>query len=214
MEIDYDPTAYIEGKVQRTLRKIKNKLPSFVYSKIYPTGSSPGKFYGTAELHKVPNNSTVEHLQLRPIISNIGTATYDLAKYLAQLLKLLSESQYTIKNCKTFTKRLKKMRIPPGYKMVSFNVVSLFTNVPLDETIDIIIKRIYDKKEINTDIPKKEMRELLYLCTKNAHFTLNNKTYLQVDGVAMGSPLGLVLANIFMAELERNIIPTLFNDIL
>ena len=41
------------------------------------------------------------------------------------------------------------------------------TSVPLDETIDIIIKRIYDKKEINTDIPKKEMRELLFLCTKN-----------------------------------------------
>ena len=44
-EIDHDPTAYIEEKVQRTLRKIKNKLPSFVYSKIYPTVSSPGKFY-------------------------------------------------------------------------------------------------------------------------------------------------------------------------
>ena len=106
------------------------------------------------------------------------------------------------------------MRIPPEYKMVSFDVVSLFTNVTLDETIDIIIKYIYDKKETNTDIPKKEMRELLYLCTKNAHFTLNNKTYFQVDGVAMGSPLGPVLVNIFMIELERNIIPTLFNDIL
>ena len=35
-ELDHDPTAYVEGKVQRTLRKIKNKLPSFVYSKIYP----------------------------------------------------------------------------------------------------------------------------------------------------------------------------------
>ena len=44
-------------------------------------------------------------------------------------------------------------------------------NVPLDETIGIIIKRIYDKKEINTGIPKKEMRELLYLCTKS--FTLS-----------------------------------------
>ena len=106
------------------------------------------------------------------------------------------------------------MRIPPEYKMVWFDVVSLFTNVPLDEIIDIIIKRIYDKKEINTDVPKKEMRELLYLCTKNAHFTLNNKTYLQVDGVAMGSPLGPVLANIFMVGLERNIIYTLSNDIL
>ena len=82
-EIDHYPTAYIEEKVQRTLRKIKSKLPSFVYSKIYPTGSSAGKFYGTAKLHKVSNNSTVEHLPLRPIISNIGTVTYDLTKYLA-----------------------------------------------------------------------------------------------------------------------------------
>ena len=55
------------------------------------------------------------------------------------------------------------MTIPPEYKMVSFDVVSFFTYVSLDETIDIIIKRIYDKKEINTDIPKKEMRELLSL---------------------------------------------------
>ena len=58
------------------------------------------------------------------------------------------------------------------------------------------------------------MRELLYLCTKNAHFTLNIKTYLQVDGVAMGLPLGPVLANIFMVEFKRNKIPTLSNDIL
>ena len=106
------------------------------------------------------------------------------------------------------------MWIHPEYKMVSFDVVSLFTNVALDETIDIIFKRIYDKKEINTDIPEKEMRGLLYLCTKNAHFTLNNKTYLQVDGVPMGSPLVPVLANIFMVDLKRNILTTLSNDIL
>ena len=75
-----------------------------------------------------------------------------------------------------------------------------------------IIKRIYDKNEINTNILKQEMKELLYLCSKNAHFTLNSKTYLQVDGVAMGSPRGPVLANIFMIELEQNI-PTLSKDI-
>ena len=56
------------------------------------------------------------------------------------------------------------------------------------------------------------MRELLYLCTKNPHLTFNNKTYLQSDGVVMGSPLGPVLANIFKVELEQNIIPTLSND--
>ena len=97
--------AYIEGKVRRILRKLKNKLPSFVYSKVYPTGPWPKKFYKTAKLLKVSNNSAVEPLPLRPIISNIGAETYDLAKYLVQLLKPLNESQYTIKISKTFTKK-------------------------------------------------------------------------------------------------------------
>ena len=57
------------------------------------------------------------------------------------------------------------------------------------------------------------MRELLYLFTKYSHFTLDNKSYIQVDGVPMDSPLGPVLANILMVELERNLIPTLSNDI-
>ena len=92
--------------------------------------------------------------------------------------------------------------------MVSFDVASLFTNVPLEETIEIILKRIYINKEITTDMPKQEMKELLILFTKNVHFTFNNETYIQVDGVEMGSPLGPVLANIFKVELETSAIPT------
>ena len=213
IQVDKDPTASIERKVQRTLRKIKDKIPALLYSKIYPTGSSPGRFYGTAKLHKVKDNGTVEDLPLRTIISNIRTATYELAKYLAQILKPLDQSQYTIKSSKSFIKTLKKQSIPPGYQMLPFDVVSLFTKVLLEETINIIIKRIFNKNKINTKIPKQEMKELLYLCTKNAHFTLNSKKYVQVDGVAMGFPLGPVLANIFTVELEQNIIPTLYKDI-
>ena len=55
------------------------------------------------------------------------------------------------------------------------------------------------------------MKELLFLCTKNVHFTFNNQIYIQLDDVAMGSPLGPVLANIFMVELETSVIPNL-ND--
>ena len=81
LQVDKDPTASIERKVQETLSKIKGKIPSLLYSKIYPIGSSPGRFYGTAK--------NCRRLPLRPIISNIGTATYELAKYLAQILKPL-----------------------------------------------------------------------------------------------------------------------------
>ena len=61
---------------------------------------------------------------------------------------------------------------------MSFDVALLFTNVPLEETIEIILKRIYVNKEITNDIPKREMKELLILCTKNVHLTFNNETYI------------------------------------
>ena len=121
-----------------------------------------------------------------PIISNIRKSTYELTKYLAHILKPLGQSQYTIKSSKLFIKRLKKQKIPPGYQLVSFDVVSLFTNVSLKETINMLIKRIYDKNETDTNMAKQEMKELLYLCTKNEHFTLISNTYVQIDGVAMG----------------------------
>ena len=60
-------------------------MAPFVCCKTYPNKSSSRKFYGTVKLHKVPNNGSFEQLPIRPIISNIRTGTYDLAKYLAQV---------------------------------------------------------------------------------------------------------------------------------
>ena len=98
---------------------------------------------------------------------------------------------------------------PDDYKLISFDVTSLFTNVPLDYTINIILKRIYDQRELETKISRKEMKDLLLLCTKNVHFFYDNKLYSQKDGVAMGSPLGPVIAWIFTVDFERNVIPKL-----
>ena len=94
--------------------------------------------------------------------------------------------------------------------MLSFDVEWLFTNVPLDRTIDIILKRIYDHKELETPITRCEMKEMLTLCTKNVHFTYNRKIFVQTDGVAMGSPLGPVFADIFMIELEKTLLPDIY----
>ena len=57
------------------------------------------------------------------------------------------------------------------------------------------------------------MKELLYLCTKNVHFSFGNNIYIQNDGVAIGSPLGNLLANIFMTELQCSVIPGLVNKL-
>ena len=78
--------------------------------------------------------------------------------------------------------------------VISFDVTSLFTNVPLDFTFDVILKRTYDENEVNTNMPKQQMRDLLLLCTKSVHLSFNGDVYTQADSVAMGSPLGPVLA--------------------
>ena len=93
--------------------------------------------------------------------------------------------------------------------MVSFDVKLLFTNVPLEKTIKITLDRIYERKETSTSIRKKEMKQLLTLCTKNVHFTYDNTVYQQNSGVAIGSPLGPILSGIFMVELGNSLVLTL-----
>ena len=93
--------------------------------------------------------------------------------------------------------------------MVSFDVPSLFTNVPLDYTIDVLLPLIYTQREIETNIRKKELKDLLILCTKNVHFFFNEQFYLLKHVIAMGLPLGPIIADIFLVELERNLLPML-----
>ena len=134
---------------------------------------------------------------------------YQLAHYLEKVLALLSRSQYTAESSNKFVNVIKEQVIPSSYKLVSINVKSLFTNVPLDRTIDIILNRIYNKHEIKTNIGRKEMKDLTTIYTKNVPFTFYNDIYQQRDGVEMGSLLGPVLAGIIMVELENSIVPKL-----
>ena len=76
-------------------------------------------------------------------------------------------------------------------------------------TIDIILRKVYDKNKIVTNIPSSTLKEFLYLCTKHVHFKFNGEIYIQCDGAVMGSPLGPLFANSFMISLEENILPKL-----
>ena len=139
-----DPNMSLERKVERTLRKIKHKFEENEYKKLYPTDSIPRLFYGTPKVYKLQEQQQqkrLEELTMRPMISNIGTATYDTAKYLNKLLTPLSKSDYNILNREDLIRRLREETIPAGYKIISFDVKNLFTNAPLDKTIDFILKR-------------------------------------------------------------------------
>ena len=96
--------------------------------------------------------------------------------------------------------------ISDEYTFVSFDVESLFANVPLKKTIEIILNRVYNEKKIS--LSKRLLKTLLLdVCTKTA-FSFNKKLNEQIDGASMGSPLGLLMVNVIMTELERVVVRT------
>ena len=87
--------------------------------------------------------------------------------------------------------------------MTSFDIDSLFTNLPLDETIEICVKKLFKSKKNVKGMNKKQFKTLLEFATKKSFFLFNGKFYVQTDGVAMGSPLGPTLANVFLCHWEE-----------
>ena len=144
------------------------------------------------------------NIPLRPILSAIGTHNYSLAKYLTDIIKPVSNSknQYSAKDTFDFISRISNAEDANKY-MVSFDVESLFNNVPLIEVIDICVARLYHTQEYTPPkLPEEVFKSLLQMVTSDTYFLFNGDLYKQLDGVAMGSPLGPVLANTFLAHLE------------
>lgn len=92
--------------------------------------------------------------------------------------------------------------------LASLDVTSLFTHVPVHETIEIILNNVYNHEVLPPPrIPKTIMKTLLITCTTETPFTnINGDLYLQTDGVSMGSPLGPLFANFYMANLENKVL--------
>ena len=87
--------------------------------------------------------------------------------------------------------------------MGSLYIDSLFTNIPFEETIKIYTKNLLKNSDIAHDLKKSEFKDL-YLATNESYFIFNKILYTQIDGVAMGFPLGPSVANAFLAHLEQN----------
>ena len=153
--------------------------------------------YGLAKVHKQLVNICPP---FRPILSAIGTPTYNIAKFLVPILKPLTTNDYTLKDTFEFSRDILNQN--PNLFMASLDVDSLFTNIPLDETINIIIEKLFSENETVHNLNKDQFKCLLTLATKESYFLFDGELYQQVDGVAMGSPLGPTLANIFLCHYE------------
>jgi hypothetical protein len=137
--IDHDPTLDNENELTRFLLVLKKE--GFVSDQEYklacPNGSRPARIYGLPKLHKKREN-----YPLRPVMSATKTVAYGLGKMLANRLNTLRTSPYMIKDRFDFMQKIRKSELADK-TMVSFDVTSLSTKVPLTYTIDLILEKMY-----------------------------------------------------------------------
>ena len=194
-----DPTPLQEEQLQSFLRKLKNEgfFNDDVYKSVYPTGSRPARMYSLPKLHKIFDSVPA----FRPILSSIGTYNYQLAKFLGKLLDDVIPNDHSTKDTFSFVEELKMVSVTNKY-LVSYDVTSLFTNIPLEETINLTINLLFEAKP-DLNISRKDLQKLFQFATSQTNFLFNGNMYDQVDGVAMGLPLAPILANIFMGYHEK-----------
>ena len=192
-----NPTEEIKKEANQVIDRI-NALSSSTKIPRIKGDFEPGYIYGNIKTHKNGN-------PLRPIISQIPTPTYRLAKHLNTLLSPYIPSKYRVQSSSDFLQVVRSATSEGT--IASLDVESLFTNVPVEETIGMICDKVYrDASSPTLSIPEDALRSLLRLCTMRAPFiTHRGEMYNQIDGVAMGSPLGVLFADFYMGVIEERV---------
>ena len=182
-----NPTLTREGQLQRFLRKIKDKIlfDENTYKKNYPCGSKPATIYGLPKTHKMLFDS--DDFSLRPIISSIGTYNYNLAKFLTELLDPVISKEHCAKDSFSFCEEIQQVSSNDNF-LVSYDVCSLFTSIPLQETIQIAVELIFQNNP-QLKVTKRELKQLFNFATSGTNFIFNGSFYDQVDGGINGISL-------------------------
>ena len=124
---------------------------------MHVSGTKPGILYGLPKIHKCD-------VSLRPILSAIGTAGYNLAKFFVPLLSAFTTNHFSIKDSFSFASEISSLPDSNSYFMASFDIKSLFTNIPLEETVSIATENYFNTNRPSRNFTSKLFKDpLLYI---------------------------------------------------
>ena len=166
------------------------------YNTLYTRGSCYATLYGLPKVHK-------ENTPLRPVMAAFNTPSYKLSKFIGKSLSHLTVNEFTLRNSYEMAEYLKDISYTENHVFTSFDITSLYTNIPLKETLALTCDKMYTNEGSFHNMTKKEFSKLLDTCCNNNYFIFNGKLFKQIDGVAMGSPLSATLANVFLTHHEK-----------
>ena len=186
-----------------------DKITQKQYNYLYPTSTLVPRLYCTPKIHK-------EGTPLRPIVDYTGSLSYNTSKALSELLSpIVGRTEHHLKNSKQLANRLKTETVGDNEVLVSHDVVALFPSIPMPQAMEIIHRRLveYTSLKERTNLTPDDVIELLNFTLTTTYFTFRGKLYEQVFGAAMGSPVSVVISNLYMEDWEQRALATCPPDI-
>ena len=150
--------------------------------------------------------SVADRFKNKTIHNFTSSPTYAVSSYLAKILSpVVGNTDYTVKNSCDFADFIRGKTLDAGNELVSFDVVSLFTKIPVVLAINVAEKRLKQDASLGqrTSLPVEDLIDLLSFCLNTTQFAYNGTYYQQVFGTAMGSPVSAVIANMVMEDVEQ-----------
>lgn len=191
-----NPLTAMISEVNKTLNKHKDEIEETI-QKLKVSNPQIPRMYGLAKIHKADR-------PMRPISSNINAPTEKIAKWLvSEFRSIKSPTGLTVKNGIDFVDKMKNIRITRNEILVSFDVTSLFPNVPIPYTLNILREWLMSNDISNSKIDM--YVDLAKLCMNQNIFQFDNKIYKQHFGTSMGNSLSAFMAELFLCDFETNL---------
>ncbi|XP_057290128.1 uncharacterized protein LOC130612790 [Hydractinia symbiolongicarpus] len=185
-----------EERVLSMLKLLKedNKISDALYDKMKPVGSQPPRLYGLAKVHK-------KDTPVRPVLSMPGSAYYKIGNQVSKWLSVVKECNIN-SSTKEISDLLSQIQLNTNEELVSFDIKSLYTNVPLDEAINDCTELLFSDKYEQPPVDKETFKTLVSLCSRDVVLLSHDGYYKQIDGLAMGSPPAPLLANGWLSKFD------------
>lgn len=162
-------------------------------------------FYGLPKIHKGRDKWMHNIPPLRPIISDTNSESYLAAKFVDTYLRPVGSLHPSfIQDTWHFMFKLGHIIAPKEALLVSLDVESLYTNIPLKEGIS-LCKEALNARGPGALPPTKSLISLLSIQAYNNDFSFGHLRFLQSHGVAMGRCWAPAFADIFMAHWEKSL---------
>ena len=171
----------------------KDEISDQVYSKLRSREGQPARLYGLAKVH-------MAETPLRPVLSLPGSSYENLNKTFAKFFDNIDGAKIEI-NTKDARETIENNSLDTDETILSLDVKTLYTNIPLKEAIEIALQKLYSQ-ESPPEIQRASSKMLLNMAISKVYFKCNDSWYVQVDGLAMDASLTVILANLWLKEYE------------